>query len=89
MLLSPMGGQGFLIGRGNLQISPAVLRAAGLDAILGLATPAKLMTIDRLRIDTGDADLDAQFATRRYQKVLQGYRTTRLLRVLTDGQDQD
>ncbi len=84
MLLSPMGGQGFLIGRGNLQISPAVIRAVGLDDILGIVTPAKLLTLDSLRIDTGDAELDAEFLERKYVKLLQGYRTTRIMRVAED-----
>ena len=84
LLLSPMGGQGFLIGRGNLQLSPEVLRAVGIDNILGVVTPAKLLTVRRLRIETGDAELDVEFATKRYMKVLQGYRTTRVLPVSVD-----
>ena len=84
LLLSPMGGQGFLIGRGNLQISPAVIRVVGLDDILGIVTPAKLLTLDSLRIDTGDAELDAEFLERKYVKLLQGYRTTRIMRVAED-----
>ena len=84
LLLSPMGGQGFLIGRGNLQLSPEVLRAIGIDNILGVVTPAKLLTVRRLRIETGDANLDAEFAVKRYMKVLQGYRTTRGLPVAVD-----
>ena len=84
LLLSPMGGQGFLIGRGNLQLSPEVLRAIGIDNILGVVTPAKLLTVRRLRIETGDAYLDAEFAAKRYMKVLQGYRTTRVLPVAVD-----
>ena len=84
LLLSPMGGQGFLIGRGNLQLSPEVLRAIGIANILGVVTPAKLLTVRRLRIETGDANLDAEFAAKRYMKVLQGYRTTRVLPVAVD-----
>tara|TARA_B100000945_G_scaffold318471_1_gene323377 strand:- start:9 stop:1148 length:1140 start_codon:yes stop_codon:yes gene_type:complete len=84
ILLSPMGGQGFLIGRGNLQLSPEVLRTAGIDSVLGICTPAKLLTVRRLRIETGDSDLDAEFAGKRYMKVLQGYRTTRVLPVSVD-----
>lgn len=84
LLLSPMGGQGFLIGRGNLQISPAVIRKVGLDNILGIITPSKLLTIDSLRIDTGDENLDAEFLQRKYLKMLQGYRTTRIMRIAED-----
>ena len=81
LLLSPMGGQGFLIGRGNLQLSPDVLRAIGHSNILGVATPSKLIGLEAVRIDTGDDDLDAEFQDKRFIKILQGFRTTRLIRV--------
>ena len=84
LLLSPMGGQGFLIGRGNLQLSPQVLRLIGIENIRGVVTPAKLLSVRRLRIETGDPELDADFADMRYMKVLQGYRTTRVLPVAVD-----
>ena len=70
--------------RGNLQLSPEVLRAVGIDNILGVVTPAKLLTVRTLRIETGDEMLDAEFASKRYMKVLQGYRTTRVLPVTVD-----
>jgi len=81
LLLSPMGGQGFLIGRGNLQLSPDVLRSIGLEHLLAVATPSKLLGLEALRIDTGDASLDEEFRNRRFVKVLQGFRTTRVIRV--------
>ncbi len=81
LLLSPMGGQGFLIGRGNLQLSPDVLRLIGVESILGVATPAKLMGLSHVRIDTGDVNLDEEFRVRKFVKMLQGYRTTRVIRV--------
>ena len=84
ILLSPMGGQGFLIGRGNLQISPAVIRRVGIDGVLGIGTPAKLLTMRALRIDSGDEALDEEFKLKKYLKVLQGYRTTRLVKVAQD-----
>ncbi len=84
LLLSPMGGQGFLIGRGNLQLSPSVLSSIGIDNIMGVVTPAKLLTVRALRIETGDDSLDQEFASKRYMKVLQGYRTTRILPVSVD-----
>jgi predicted polyphosphate/ATP-dependent NAD kinase len=81
LLLSPMGGQGFLIGRGNLQLSPTVLRIIGFDNILGVATPAKLIGLNAVRIDTGDTSLDEEFQMKRFVKILQGFRTTRLIRI--------
>jgi len=84
VLLSPMGGQGFLIGRGNLQISPAVLRLASPDSVLGVCTPSKLLSIRTLRIETGDDALDSHYSAMKYLKVLQGYRTTRILPISVD-----
>ena len=82
LLLAPMGGQGFLIGRGNLQLSPDVLRAIGFESILGVATPSKLLGLSSVRIDTGDPLLDEEYQQRRFVKLLQGYRTTRVIRIL-------
>ena len=81
LLLSPMGGQGFLIGRGNLQLSPEVLMEIGIDNILGVATPSKLIGLSNVRIDTGDVALDEMFQKKRFIKILQGFRTTRLIRI--------
>ncbi|MFI6151218.1 ATP-NAD kinase family protein [Kitasatospora sp. NPDC051170] len=58
--LSPIGGQGFLLGRGNQQLSPELLRAAGPERLLVLATEAKLAALAGrpLLLDTGDPALD-------------------------------
>ncbi|MFJ9692342.1 ATP-NAD kinase family protein [Kitasatospora sp. NPDC101183] len=58
--LSPIGGQGFLLGRGNQQLSPDLLRAAGPGRLLVLATEAKLAALSGrpLLLDTGDPALD-------------------------------
>jgi len=61
-----------------------VIRKVVLDPVLGIATPAKLMTLTSLRIDTGDEQLDEEFKDKKYLKVLQGYRTTRLIKVSQD-----
>ena len=79
LLLSPMGGQGFLIGRGNLQLSPKVIRMIGIENIIGIVTPSKLLSVRKLRIDSGDDELDSEFSELKCMKVIQGYRTTRIL----------
>jgi len=81
LLLSPMGGQGFLIGRGNLQLSPRVLRKIGIENIIGVATPAKLRSISRIRIDTGDSSLDDEIRDKKYIKMIQGYRTIKIVKI--------
>ena len=74
LVLSPIGGQGMVLGRGNQQISPRLLRAAGRHGLHVLAPPDKLMSLHGgvLRIDSGDAELDAQFSG--YLPVTTGYR---------------
>jgi len=54
VVVSPIGGQGFVLGRGNQQISPAVLRRSELTVV---ATRDKLDSLDALRVDTGDEEL--------------------------------
>jgi len=78
VVVSPIGQQGFILGRGNLQISPAVLRRVGLSSVTIVATPAKLGRTPYLRVDTGDAELDAEITAKGYLFVLVGYRTRRM-----------
>lgn len=60
--VTPIGGQGFLLGRGNQQISPDALRAAGRGRLVVVATEAKLASLGGrpLLVDTGDEDLDRE-----------------------------
>ncbi|MFB7208761.1 ATP-NAD kinase family protein [Streptomyces sp. NPDC056255] len=80
--LSPIGGQGFLLGRGNQQISPRVLRAAGgRERLLVLCTEAKLAALGGrpLLLDTGDDALDAELSG--HLPVITGRRRTSLYRL--------
>jgi predicted polyphosphate/ATP-dependent NAD kinase len=73
-VLTPVGGQGFVLGRGNQQLSPAVIRAIGLDGLRIIATETKLAALEGrpLLVDTGDPSLDADLAG--YRRVVTGYR---------------
>jgi len=64
VIVAPVGGQGFLLGRGNQQLSPAVLRRVGGDALVVVATESKLAALRGrpLLVDTGDAELDRRLA---------------------------
>jgi len=68
IVVTPIGGQGFIFGRGNQQMSPPVIRAvvrrAGRQGIIIVATPAKLAAIGTrpLLVDTGDPALDQELA---------------------------
>lgn len=78
IVVSPIGAQGFILGRGNLQLSPEVLRRIGVGNVIVVATPAKLAVTPVLRVDTGDDALDAEFARRSYWLVVIGYKTSKL-----------
>jgi len=58
IIVTPIGGQGFIFGRGNQQISPSVIRKIGLYNIVVIATKQKLKGMNCLRVDTGDSTLD-------------------------------
>ncbi len=81
IVVTPIGGQGHFLGRGNQQISAAVLRRAGLSRVFVVATPEKLASLHNatLRVDTGDAELDHALAG--YVRVITGYRRAAICRV--------
>jgi predicted polyphosphate/ATP-dependent NAD kinase len=62
VILGVTGQQGFLLGRGNQQIGPALIAKAGRGGLIILATEDKLnaLALPRLLVDTGDPDLDAE-----------------------------
>jgi len=74
LVLSPIGGQGHLIGRGNQQLSPTVLRWIGRDRVVVVATKTKLQGLQgrALLIDSDDRDLDIEWEG--YIPVITGYR---------------
>jgi predicted polyphosphate/ATP-dependent NAD kinase len=82
LVLSPIGAQGFVLGRGNLQLSPAVIRAIGAENLLLVATPAKLARTPVLRFDTGDAELDRGLAGSGHVFVTIGYRRRRVVKTV-------
>jgi predicted polyphosphate/ATP-dependent NAD kinase len=71
IVVSPIGAQGFIFGRGNQQISSRVIEKTGIRNVVILATPFKMQETKTLHVDTGSIELDE--ALRGYGKVLIGY----------------
>lgn len=80
IIVTPIGGQGFIFGRGNQQISPEVIRQVGWDNIVVVATEGKLGSLKSLRVDTGDLSLDDTLRGH-HLKVITDYKTERMMRV--------
>ncbi len=76
IIVSPIGAQGFILGRGSQQISPKVLRSVGTENLIIVATPHKLAELDRLLADTGDPEMDKALSGRR--QVVTGYRIAQI-----------
>ncbi len=82
LILSPLGAQGFVLGRGNQPLSAEVVRRIGPASVIVVATPEKLRHTPLLRFDTGDAALDAALCDAGYVRVVIGHRLRRLVRAV-------
>ncbi len=76
VILSPIGAQGFILGRGSQQVSAKVLQKAGVENLIIVSTPHKLAELQNLLVDTGDRELDRILSGRR--QVVTGYRIAQL-----------
>jgi predicted polyphosphate/ATP-dependent NAD kinase len=82
IIVTPIGGQGFLFGRGNQPISAQVIRKVGKERVVIAATPHKLSSFrgEPLRVDSRDRDTDHWLAG--YYKVISGFRDKSIYRVV-------
>jgi predicted polyphosphate/ATP-dependent NAD kinase len=81
LVIGVVGGQGAILGRGNQQLSPAVLRRVGIENIEIVAGLRKLLALEPplLRVDTGDPELDHALCG--YRRVHVAPRRTLVYRV--------
>lgn len=79
IIVTPLGGNGFIFGRGNKQFTPEVLRQVGRANLCIVSAEEKVRALPCLRVDTGAAALDAQLAG--YLEVITGYRQARVVKV--------
>lgn len=78
-LVSIIGGQGFILGRGNQQISAQVIRSLSAPRIIVVATPNKIASLSGgLLIDSGDPHLDQELEG--FYKVITGAKDFVVLR---------
>ncbi len=85
IVLSPIGAQGFILGRGTQQISPAAIRRIGLENIIVVGTPHKLQETPALYVDSGDPRLDDEFGDS--VLVVCGYRMAQRKRITHPSRD--
>jgi predicted polyphosphate/ATP-dependent NAD kinase len=83
LILAPIGGQGFLLGRGNQQISPQVIRRVGRAAILVICLASKIAALQGrpMLVDTGDAEVDRLLAG--YIQVVTSYHESIIYKIIS------
>jgi predicted polyphosphate/ATP-dependent NAD kinase len=80
IIISPLGGMGSILGRGNQQISPEVIRRAGKKNIIIISTPTKLAQTGTLSVDTGDPELDSALSG--FMRVIVSRHETKLAKIV-------
>ena len=79
IVVTPIGGTGFLLGRGNQQITPEIIRRAGRKNIVIVMSPEKASRMSVLLIDTGDKKLDEELEG--YYRAIVGYREEKVVKI--------
>ena len=81
LIVTVTGGQGFLFGRGNQQITPEVIREIGKENIIILATKAKIAEFHHqpFLVDTPDEELNKELCG--YYRVITAYGEFTMCRV--------
>ncbi len=81
IIVSPLGKQGFVFGRGNQQISAEVIKKVGVENIIIVATDGKLRETSNLYVDTNDPELDKKLCGEKL--VVCGYAIAQRRKILS------
>ena len=79
IIVTPIGGQGFIFGRGNKQFTSNVLKKIGKENIIIIATEEKVKSLKVLRIDSGDLEVDDLL--KGFTKVIMGYKEELVIKI--------
>ncbi|MEA1981234.1 MAG: ATP-NAD kinase family protein [candidate division Zixibacteria bacterium] len=79
IIVTPIGGNGFIFGRASKQFTPEVLKLIGEENVIVVATEDKISRLECLRVDTGDAETDNNF--KGHVKVITGYKTETIIKI--------
>jgi predicted polyphosphate/ATP-dependent NAD kinase len=84
MIVTVIGGQGYIFGRGNQQLSPDVIRQVGLDNIIIAASKPKMLSLfgKPLLVDTGDEELNVELSG--YRRVYVGYEDSVMFKITSN-----
>ncbi|MFW9947504.1 MAG: ATP-NAD kinase family protein [Promethearchaeota archaeon] len=72
IVVTPIGGQGFIFGRGNKQFTSSLIKSVGKENIIIISTKEKIRNLECLRVDTGDSEIDNLL--KGFVKVTTGYK---------------
>jgi len=79
IIVTPIGGSGFIFGRGSKPFTPQVIQRVGVENIWIVSTREKIKALECLRVDTGDLETDQALAG--YQQVIVGDHQRRMVKV--------
>jgi len=79
IIVSPIGGQGFVFGRGNKQFTPKILKRLGKKNVIIIGTEEKIKSLKCLMVDTGDINTDKIF--KGLAKVIIGYKEELIIEI--------
>ena len=79
IIVTPIGGNGFIFGRASKQFTPEVLKLIGKENIVVVATEDKINKLECLRVDTGNAEVDRSLSG--FKKVITAYKRESIIEV--------